>query len=247
MKINFDIKTIIIFVLLILLSIGGWYHFNSNGKLNDRLKQQEKLTITLQDTIRVKELKNGELEYEKKTIQADLNDLENENLNLNDNQQKLLKEIKRISKEVEVISAAYVDMKVELKGLIDNDPVEIDSTSVRFANSTDSIEYDIKIDNVQPLPTKIPSLEFSTLSLPNEQVVSFNWGGKKDGYPVSLSIKNSNPFFKVNDVDSYAIPELTKEEVNPTFWQKVKKFPQKTSGKVTIFLLGLGTGAILSK
>jgi hypothetical protein len=75
--------------------------------------------------------------------------------------------------------------------------------------------------------------------------VNFHWkDDRKEGYPISFNVINTNPYFKVHDIQSYAIPELTREKVKPTFWQKVGQFGKSTGGKLTIFGIGVGVGAI---
>lgn len=245
MQIKFDIKTIIIAILVILLLIGSGLYINSIRKHNLQHSQDEKLQRALTDTLRTYKDKNGKLVYEKLTLQADVKDLRDKNITLTEAQKDLLKAVDKLNKDNKLISAAIVQMSAKIDGLTDNDPVEINDHSVRFAANSDSINYDIVIDNVKPIESFTPSLQFKKFELPNTQTVSFKWGEKKYGYPVSFSVTNSNPYYRVQNIESYVIPSLQKEELSPNFWNKLGKFSKKTTGRVVTFGIGVGVGYLL--
>ena len=87
-----------------------------------------------------------------------------------------------------------------------------------------------------------PTLMFNKFLLPNEQFIDFHWNdNKKEGYPVSFSVTNTNQFFKTIDIDSYIIPNIDKEVLDPTGWQKFTKWTVK-NGKI-IITVGVGAAA----
>ena len=113
-------------------------------------------------------------------------------------------------------------MRAEIRGIKNDTPTELTDTSVTFTQiDNDSLNYEIKITGVKPIENKKQTLLLNNITIPNKQTVSFNWGNKKDGYPVSLNVSNSNSLYKIHDIQSYAIPELKKEEIVPNFWQKI--------------------------
>ena len=64
------------------------------------------------------------------------------------------------------------------------------------------------------------------------------------GYPVSFSITNSNDFFKTENIESYVIPNITKEHLNPNGWQKVQNFYYKNKNSVIYTTIGVGVGVL---
>src|SRR5579859_1918245 len=200
-------------VLIILLLLGKGYADYVEHKAYKF--QQENLAKALQDSIHHFRDKEGDWVNEKRTIQATLDQLTDKNLALTQNQTELLKQVKEQNKTNQTITAALVDITAVIKGLKDSKPVlETDSTD-RFAQKSANLEYDVTVHNVKRYnPSFTPSLTFNTIAFPNKQDINFHWlNDKKEGYPVSFSISNSNPYFKVNDIQSYAIPELTRAKV----------------------------------
>jgi hypothetical protein len=85
---------------------------------------------------------------------------------------------------------------------------------------------------------------FDSFNLPNKQEISFQWGKEpKEGYPVSFSVSNSNKYFKVANIESYAIPEIKKTELKPNFWNKLGT--TFTKGGNSIVYIGIGAGIVL--
>lgn len=221
MKIN--LQTIIFLILILVIGYGFYSHFQQKMLNSNR---QEKLIEALEDIINVRINERGELEHEKLTLQEKIKELSGDNYHLSESQNKLLEEVKRINKDKEVIAAAYINLKVQIDSIRDHKPVLIDSSSVTFSRESDSIKYNIRVDNV--VPSDSTFLLVNRLVIPNYQTINFSWGDKKEGYPVSFSITNSNPLIKVTEMDSYIIPEIIKSEVKPNFWQKIS---QKSGGK----------------
>jgi hypothetical protein len=118
--------------------------------------------------------------------------------------------------------------------------VDTTNKTVEFIEPNNpDIKYHFTARGVLPFPTNIkPTLLINNITLPNEQFVEFHWlDNKKEGYPIAFSVTNTNKFVKVYDVNSYAIPELKKEIVNPTGWEKVGQWFVK-NGKIVGYVAG---------
>lgn len=213
-------------------------------KLKDADIQATNLNKALADTLHHFETKEGDWGVEKRTLQTDLSKLKDDNLVLNANQKSLIKEIERQNKNGQVIAAALIELTAKVEGVINDKPVSVTDSSAQFAESTPDLEYDLTVFNVKPLEFKKPTLSINRIAFPNTQTVNFHWkDDRKEGYPISFSVVNTNKYFKVTDIQSYAIPELTRETVKPTFWQKVGKFSKTTGGKIVFFGAGFALGA----
>jgi len=248
MKLNLDGKTIIILVLTLLLLGGGAYHFWQIEKHNNKHLLNKNLQVALTDTLKTYQNKEKEWVYEKLTLQTDIKDLKDDKIVLTKNQQELVRRIEQISKDNTVISAALIEMGLKLDGLINNKPIVENDSTIQFSTDSDSIKYEIAVNNVQPYGVKLPSLEFRKFELPNTQFIEFHWkDDKKEGYPIAFTVTNSNPYYKVYDINSYAIKELTRENVKPTFWMKLGNLSKSTGGKIVIFGAGVLVGGLILK
>lgn len=248
---NFDGKTVIILVLLLLLILGAGYHFNKLSEKNAKILEKENLSKALTDSVHHYKNKEGEWVSEKLTLQSSLKDLNDKNLILTSNQKELIKAVQDINKHNQVIDAAMIDMGVKLDGLKSSEQViETDSTEKFVSNPKDTtLNYEIIVNNVKRFnPSILPTLDFKKFQLPNKQTVEFHWkNDKKEGYPVTFTVTNSNPYYKVYNIDSYAIPELTRPNVKPTFWEKLGKLSKSTGGKIVFVGIGFVAGAVLVK
>jgi len=93
------------------------------------------------------------------------------------------------------------------------------------------------------LDTK-PTLTFNSIQLPNKQFVDFYWkDNKKKGYPVTFSVSNSNPYFKVVNLESYIIPNVDKKYLDPNGWQKIGNFIFKNGKTILYVSVGAAAGA----
>jgi len=243
---NFDKRNLLILVLLLLLGFGISYHFYIVGKNKDQIKQEKNLQNALTDSVKTYRNKENQWVSEKLSLQADTKDLKDKNLTLSKNQADLINRVDQINKHNQVISAALIQMGVKIDGLANADPVHQTDSTVEFAANTDSLSYDILISKVKPIGK--PVLDFKKFALPNTQLVEFHWKDeRKEGYPVSFTVTNSNPYYKVYNLDSYAIPELDKTKVKPTFWNKLGTFSKSTGGKIVFLGIGFVAGAALVK
>ena len=244
-----DLSTIVIIILVIFLFGGTGYHISRTDDLNGKISIRDKLIIALQDSMRISEDEKGRLVSEKLTLQADLSLLKDKNLNLTNNQKKLVKEIDQLRKKIDIIVAALIDETLKVDSLTKLLPTKIDTLNktILFKDKNEKVSYDMVVNNVLPSDTaksKQPELVINQLEFPNEKLIEFHWGDRKDGYPVSFSVRNTNPYMITNDIDSYAIPELQKPDTKPNNWQKIKKWFGKTGDKVLIFVGGVVVGAV---
>lgn len=229
-------------ILIILLVGGGAIYFNKVSDLKLDNLEQSKLIKSLNDTVTYYVNENNEITAQKLTLQASIKDLDAINTSLSKTQQELLKRIKRIEKEKAIIAAALIETNVIIDSLISSS-VNIDTlnNTLTFTDSTKDISYKFIVRHVRAISELTdPVLEFNKFTLPNTQFVEFHWGQKKEGYPVSFSVSNSNKYFNTVNIESYAIPELNKVELNPNGWQKFTKFFKKSSN--SIITLGVGAG-----
>lgn len=251
LDINFDSKTVVILVLLLLLILGAGYHFNKISEKNSKILEKENLSKALTDSVHHYKNKQGEWVAEKLTLQSSIKDLGDKNLTLTSNQKDLIKAVEAINKHNQVIDAAMIVMGIKLDSLKNYGKViETDSTEKFVSNPKDTtLNYEIVINNVKRFnPSIVPTLNFRKFEIPNKQTVEFHWkDNRKDGYPISFTVTNSNPYYKVYNIDSYAIPELKKTEIKPTLLDKIGKLSKTTGGKVVVFGLGVVAGAVLVK
>jgi hypothetical protein len=250
-SLNLDKRDLVIGALVLLLLIGGFYHFNSVGKNADKLQQEKNLQKALVDSVHHYMNREKELVSEKLTLQSSTKELKESNLALTASQKELVTRVDEINKHNQIISAALIQMGVKLDGLKNDSPVlETDSTEQFASSPKDStLSYEILVKNVKRFnPAFKPVLEFTKFSVPNKQFIEFHWkDDKKEGYPISFSVSNTNPYFKVYNLESYAIPELDKKKVKPTFWNKLGAFSKTWGGKAIFFGAGALVGAAVLK
>lgn len=233
---------LIIYAIVAVIIIGGLYYYdNKVDNLKNDLDIERNLKMALIDSVDTYKNERNELVSEKLTLQARVKDLKDLNDNLSENQKELVTRVLELKKEKDVIAAALVQMQFKVDSLQSDAIVEVQDSSVTFTKVDESINYKIKVNNVSPLNSRDPSLYFEKIEIYNKQFIEFHWEDNKEyGYPVSFSISNSNPYFIVNDVDSYIIPEIRKADVKPTFWQKVGNTLSK--GKDNAIWIGVGAG-----
>ena len=240
-------KSLTPWIIVIILGVGLAVHVTKSENLSKKVDTEVKLRSALLDSIHTYQNEKGELVSEKLTLQASVKQLEKMNGQLSDNQKELLERVKSIEKKNDVIAAALIKTIVKIDSLRPG-KVTVDTTkniiSVKdsiFNNKGEmEIKYDFQLKNVRPYPVgAFPISYIKELTLPNQSFVEFHWGDKKEGYPINFSITNSNKYFKTANLDSYAIPQLDKTIVKPTFWQKVGKVGKESSK----YLIGGAVGA----
>lgn len=220
-----------------------------------------RLELALRDSLRVGRDENGTLRYEKLALQGTLAQLRAHVGQLNDQQRRLSETVARYEKQRRVtgktlIAAGSVRYQTGLHAALP--PVFADSSvtaatatgdstrSLHFAYASDSISYRAEVAGLAR--GQRPSLALTQLALPNEATVSFTWDEKKPGVPVSFSVRNSNPLYRVSGVESYAIPDLRPGLVEPTGLAKVVRDVKRAAPFLGIgTLVGLTVGAALSR
>lgn len=250
---TFDLKTILIVIVLLVVLLGGGFGW-LGMKLDDtatQLAQQINLTEALQADIKYTKNKLDEEVATKQTLQASIKELKKLNGSLSENQKELLKRINDLKRDNELISAALVITETKIDSLlVDDGDVTVGDDYVNVAKVTDSLIFDVTMNNVQPIePFKQPSIMFKELKIPNKQFIEFHWDNDKKRYqkPVSFSITNSSPFVTTLEADSYIIPEVNKNVLKPSFGEKLGEFFNKPVvkivGGVIIFSGGVYVGA----
>jgi len=247
-NIKVNLVTVIILVTLILGGTGiVIYKIGNNLKgLKNEVSDKVKTNNALNDSIRFFTNKYNEIVAEKLTLQGTVKDVTNKNNNLNSNQIDLMNQVKEINKKNIAIAAANIKLIVKIDSLKSSIGVYNSTTNeITYKDSTKEISYNIVANNVITIKDKSSNLKINNLYLPNTQKIDFQWSkDNKLGHPVSFSVINTNKYFMVNDIDSYIIPEINKDKIKPNGWQKIGSFFSKTGGKVGIFGVGVGVGAI---
>lgn len=240
----------IVLIIILLLFGGGLFKIQRNhiNDLKDKYQSEVNLRKALTDSLEVYQNKEGEWVAEKRTIQATIKELESMNGELTADQKRLLAKIKEVNKENSIITAALIRANFVIDSLMHSGIVIVDTTNktVDFIETNNpDIRYDFQARGVLPFPQNTkPTLLIKNLTLPNEQFVEFHWiDNKKEGYPIAFSVTNTNKYVKVYDVNSYAIPEIKKDVINPTGWEKVTVWLRK-NGKIVGYVgTGIAIGA----
>ena len=238
----------IIILAFILLILFFKVRIGSLERQKAELIDENKVKNALIDTIHTYKNKLGEITSEKLTLQLKLSDLKLYNNQLNDSQKELFSRIDELTNKNNLITAALVKSKFTIDSLMlaVNGKVDSIDNTINFENALADINIDVTVFNVKPFNALQPTkLLINNLSFDNKQFIDFNWGDKKEGYPISFSITNSNKYMKTVDIQSYAIPELKKPLIKPNFWQKVKGFFGDTKNAVIKVGIGIGVGYLL--
>jgi len=246
---NHLLIAIIAAVVIVLLAIVYIQH-NRIANLKDKYQTEVNLKNALLDSTHYYQNKRNEWVAEKLTLQESIKNLDKMNGQLTAFQKELLARVKEIEKNNKIIAAALIQTNVKIDSLR-NGNVSVDTLNknVTFSDSTKNIQYKIRVNNVYPALANVkPTLSFQEFTLPNKQFIEFHWkNDKKSGYPIAFSVSNSNDYFQTVNIDSYAIPELKKDDIKPTFWKKVGTFFTKTGGKIVYAGAGAATMWLIMK
>ena len=241
-------------LLILLLVVGGGIWKLQRNKINDlkdKYQTEVKLKDALIDSVGYYRNAYGEVVAEKLTIQESIKNLEKMYGQLTTSQKELITRVKELDRKNTVIAAALIEANVKIDSLLikdgkDGTDVVVDTvnkmtkfTNLAKADSTTELIFDIDVNNILPAyPNIKPTLTFIKLDFPNKQFIEFHWKDeKKKGYPVAFSTTNSNKYYQTANINSYAIPALSKEILNPTGWQKVGQWFIK-NGKIVGFVAG---------
>lgn len=257
-KLNLNLTTLLLIATIVLLVFGGGWKLYQNkvDKLQDKLEAEEKLKDALLDKITFYKNKEKEWVAEKLTIQTSIKNLEKINGDLTSSQLELLLRVKQIQKDNSIITAALINTQISLDSLIHkgNTEVDISKKNIIFTDTTSKdLKYIFTIGKALPAyKDTLPTLTFNMFQMPNKQFIEFHWkNDKKKGYPIAFSVSNSNKYFKVVNIDSYAIPNLKKSDLDPNFWQKIGNWADKNKNAVISIgvagIVGAGIGIYLIK
>lgn len=251
-KLNINLTTILLILIILGLGVFGGIRLYQNKitNINDKYESQVKLTNALNDRLQYHQNKEEEWVAEKLTIQTSLKNLEALNGKLTESQQELVRRIKGVEKNNTVIAAALIQANVKLDSLLHDGDVLIDTTnknitfSDTYKKDKKEVQYNLTVGNVLPYPiTATPTLSLNSLYFPNTQYIEFHWkNDKKKGYPIAFSVTNSNEYFNVTNIESYAIENLHKEFVDPNSWQKFVMWLDRNGNKLTWFGIGGAVG-----
>ena len=252
------IKINLLTIIIVIIGLVGvsWFGLNliSNkiNSLNQKLTNEVKLKNALLDRVNHYQNKENEWVAEKLTMQAHLDDLKKMNNQLTSFQNELVRRIASIEKENKVIAAALIQTNTKIDSLLLEGKVTIDtikhtvSFNDYYKNKGREFRYGITIGNVTPIKFKQPTLYIDSLYFPNTQFVEFHWkNDRKRGYPIAFSVTNSNDFFKTANVESYAMPNLYKEKIDPNTWDKITMWLNRNSNSLIKFGVGVGTGVLI--
>jgi seryl-tRNA synthetase len=231
-------RTISMGIMIVLFFLMSFMYEGTLEERNKEITQTEQLMKAITDKMDSVVIENGKLMYSKKTLQASVKDLNSIKESLNDEQQNLMTKISKANKEKQVIAAALVKTKAELAD-IKGKTNFINDTTLALTMDSDSLSYIIEVTGVA-IAKDSPQHIIKSLVIPNEMYIDFKWGAKKEGYPVSFSITNSSPYMNTYNIESYMIPEIIKDELRPTFLQKIGRFAVDNK---TPFVIGFGAGA----
>lgn len=245
---NYKIVGIVIAIILS-LSLIVYFQHKSIVNLKEKNKNEVKLRTALLDSVEYYRNERNELVAEKLTMQETIKNLGKISNQLNFMQKELIARIKEVEKKNDVIAAALFNTNVKIDSLLHKGETIVDTIgkTITFRDlykvDKREVRYSFIVGKVLPADIKIkPTLLIDSLYFPNTQFVDFKWkNDRKAGYPVSFSVTNSNDFFKTSNVESYIIPNITKEHLNPNGWQKFENFFIRNGNKV--FYIGIGVGA----
>ena len=256
MKKLFTNERLIIVILIILMGVGLNYHLNKRSQDEKKYETELKLREALQDSVKTYQTKEGNWVSEKRTLQGSLGELSEENVGLNKNQKALIGTINSMNKEWKGEKEIWAAARIEYNTLIDSLNIfiagasNIDTTNnlITFAqpDTTQNFVYNFDIYNVRPHPVnKMPEIKINLLDFPNTQTITFTFdkNDRKD-YPVSFSVMNTNPYYRVNNVESYAIPSINKDLVNPSGWQKFGRWIKINGKYILVGAGGFALGAV---
>lgn len=246
---EFFFKTYRYFIILLFcFIIGGYVVLTQKANYNNTITEKNKLLSALTDSVSYHKNIYGETVATKKTLQAKISELTNSNIILTNKQKELFNRINTVNKEKKVIAAALIETEIKLKNILDsiNQSVVIDSNKISFSGNNEYFGYHMTIFDVKPIGSKNPVLGIDSLYFYNKQFINFHWdNNRKSDYPISFSVSNSNPYFFTSNIESYVIPTLKKDLVDPTGWMKVKNWFKNNWDNSLFFMGGVLIGSQL--
>ncbi len=237
-KLNINLTTLIIIGVVIFLVLfgGAGHYFRKTNNYKQQIQEEIKLRNALTDSMSVYRNKADELVVEKLTLQADLSKLREMNENLTQSQRNLLTRIEDLNRDKRVITAALIEANMIIDSLLHSGTTIIDPENavITFVDKQEHIEYNIQVTNVIQADTILNTdLFIRRLTLPNEMFIEFHWQlDRRENYPVAFSVTNTSPFYKIHNIESYAIPELQKEDLDPNTWNRINQWFNRNGGVI---------------
>ena len=246
-RFNINLTTLIIVGITILIVFGGGFSLMNRNKnrLKADLQQERNLVAALNDSLRVTTNKYGEVVNEKLTLQTSMDRLEELNDKLTEDQRELVRRLQASEREKAVINAALIRANFIIDSLLHAGDVLVGDSIITFIElNNPDIRYTIDVLDVKPIDSLLtPKLLFRNLNIPNDTYVEFFWkDDKREGYPVSFSVINTNKFMKVHNIESYAIPSLQKEDLDPNAWQRFNQWLDNVGGNAGRYVVGGAIG-----
>jgi hypothetical protein len=243
---------LVVIIIAIILGLSAIVYFQRNriNTLKNKVDIEVKLKDALLDTMKIYQNKKGEWTAEKLTIQASVKELSKMYGELTTAQKELIDRVKELNKKNDVIVAALVQANVKIDSLVSTGKPVIDTVNknIIFPEvSNPDLQYHIQARNVVPaFPNIKPSLFIIDLNMPNKSLISFQFD-KVKGNPISFSVSNSNKYFKIANIESYAIPGINKDMIQPTGWQKTWGWIKRNGTIIIVGTAGVVAGHYLLK
>lgn len=231
-----DITKIILVAIIGILLIGGYSLWRTTKTEHiAELQQSVNYKNALLSKMKIYKDTNGLIWAERNSLQVSLFQLRADSALLTTQKKELLKRIIVTGDEKDIIAAALIETKLKNESIHVVKPTFSTDSSITFSNKTDTISFNAIVTNVHAIPHRIPSFHLDSLTMSNKTFIDFKWGTRKNGFPISFSVTNSNPIFKTVNIESYIIPEITKTALRPTLFEKIG-----TGVKTHGFAFGIG-------
>jgi uncharacterized membrane-anchored protein len=232
---------LILFLILIILLLFSMYGCERNNNIDNKnlvLKQQQ-FNKVLGDSIKLLHNANGTITSQKTVLSANLDLLEQNNNLLSSNYKDLATRFKKDKNIISVLNLKLITLKDSIKN---NKPIEITDTSITFKDSTNGLDYEITVLNVKPL--KGAELDIKKIKVYNDIAVDYKFD--KDGQ-ILLDVTPKDTSTKVVTLDAIINDKITKEEVSPSFKDKLKKKLNNifSPTKITSTLTKVGIGIVI--
>lgn len=245
MKEFFNKKNLIFAILILSGYLLFTFQLNRYNNLNDKYETEILLRNAMQDTIKTYENKYGEVVDQKLTLQGNLKRINELYDKLTDNQKKLINNLNNSEKNRKILAAANIRLQFEidsLKEVISVGVIDTLKKTITFKENTPEIRYEFVVSNVLPY-NKILNVEhkINYLYIPNEQSIEFHYDNKqrRDNFPISFSITNTNKYMKTYDIDSYIIPEIDVKDMEKNIFRRTWNWYERQS---TLVKIGIGVG-----
>ena len=228
----------LIMLILILLSMYGCEYNNNIDNKNLVLKQQQ-FNKVLGDSIKLLYNTNGTITSQKTVLSANLDLLKQNNNLLSSNYKDLASRFKKDKNIISVLNLKLMTLKDSIKN---SKPIEITDTSITFKDSTNGLDYEITVLNVKPL--KGAELNIKKIKVYNDVAIDYKFD--KDG-KILLDVTPKDNSTKVLSQDAIITDKINKDEISPSFKDKLKKKLNNifSTTKITSTLTKVGVGIVI--